>query len=127
MTPQEHYDRAEELAVAVERQINVIADQGNSFDVPEMTAFTQNLIMMVGRVTMHAKLAEVGLLLQRDEEAPYAYDSNKDHDFPMSAPKITAFCQKCGRCWDHQGAECAGGQEHSTAKACLVCVGVGGR
>lgn len=130
MTPEEHYDEAELLAAALADTAYLSGGRPIKTDDSMMvTDAAWNAVAR--RAELHVKLAEVGLLFQRATRATNALAEQLQHeagmhDFPLSAPRSTAFCQRCGRCWEHRGAECVGRQENSTAKACLLCIGGSG-
>lgn len=132
MTPEEHYAEAERLLSAVNDQVCESEGTTVSADVADTLFAVWNL--GVGRGTLHARLAEVGLQLRQLGDALAGFseahkvgetdDTVKRHDFPadVSDRGTGRNCRKCGRCEKHQGAECAGRQEHSTAKTCMVCL-----
>ena len=130
MTPQEHYAKAEELAVVAQDQVAQVADAGNTFTPDEMDSFTVNLIAITSRGNLHAKLAEVGLSFERAgffrSTSPTLDSMPRAHDFPSGTPSDIGTghnCRKCGRCEKHQGVECMGSLATREVKTCLVCMG----
>lgn len=141
MTPEENYAEAERLADNV-RDVHAKMTEVSSAFLADPLSVHRNeieqvllggreqIVMDINRGMLHAKLAEVGLLFrQAATVSPPVFadalgDTARLHDWsdPNRPFDPARNCQKCGRCWQDQGAECVGGQENSTAKTCLVCI-----
>lgn len=133
MTPEEHYDEAERLTLSLRRQVSI--EHGwPTIDADRSQATDAAVNRAVALAGLHAKLAEVGLLVRyfKTQFADEIDERNHTwatlHDFPSGTSGDLGTghnCRKCGRCEKHKGAECLGGQKHSVTKTCMVCVHIG--
>ncbi len=133
MTPQEHYDAAESALTEAHELRN---GEDISETDGEVTMRARAAVLATSIGALHAKLAEVGLLLRRDEDAPFADEIDdrnarfeKAHDFPADTATdlgVGRNCRKCGRCENHSRSECTGPNKTlGVPRVCLVCVHIG--